>query len=106
MSTDSAEYFENKPNYFRVQLNKQIQFDGYWTVALTEIHIQNWITSKKNSDIFYCSDICEETIVGGKELSLLRYVNLGEKPNSNIIYTAPYYIPIKIGQLQHIAIYI
>lgn len=27
-STDSSDYFDNKPNSYRVQLNKQIQFDG------------------------------------------------------------------------------
>ena len=52
-----------------------------------------------------CCDICEETTIGGKETPLLRRIYLGEKPD-NIIYTLPYYIPVKIGQLQQIGIYI
>ena len=104
-STDSSDYFDNKPNSFRVQLNKQIQFDGYWTVALTEFSSERWNKSKKKSELFVCCDICEETLIGGKETSLLRRVCLGEKPE-NITYALPYYIPVKIGQLQQIGIYI
>lgn len=105
-STDSSEYFDNKSNCFRVQLNKQIQFDGYWTVALTEFSSESWIASKKKkSELFVCCDICEETLIGGKEAPLLRRVYLGEKAE-NITYTLPYYIPVKIGQLQQIGIYI
>lgn len=60
-STDSSEYFENKPNCFRVHLSKQIQFDGYWTVALTEFSTESWTTSNKTkSELFVCCDICEE----------------------------------------------
>lgn len=67
-STDSSEYFENKPNCFRVHLSKQIKFDGYWTVALTEFSTESWTTSNKTkSELFVCCDICEETIIGGKE---------------------------------------
>lgn len=104
-STDSSEYFDNKPNCFRVQLNKQIQFDGYWTVALREFSSESWIASKKKSELFVCCDICEETLIGGKEAPLLRRVYLGGKAE-NITYTLPYYIPVKIGQLQQIGIYI
>ena len=104
-STDSSDYFDNKPNCFRVQLNKQIQFDGYWTVALTEFSSESWSKSKKKSELFVCCDICEETLIGGKEAQLLRRVYLGEKPG-NITYTLPYNIPVKLGQLQQIGIYI
>lgn len=105
-STDSSEYFDNQPNCFRVQLNKQIQLDGYWTVALTEFATESWDPAKKTPEVYICCDICEETIVGGKDLPLLRRVFLGEKLENNIIYTLPYYIPVKIGQLQQICIYI
>lgn len=105
-STDSSEYFDNNPNCFRIHLNKQIQFDGYWTVALTEFTTESWDAAKKTSEVYICCDICEETIVGGKDLPLLRHVYLGEKQENNIIYTLPYYIPVKVGELQQICIYI
>jgi hypothetical protein len=88
-----------------VQLNKQIQFDGYWTVALTEFSSESWNKSKNKSELFVCCDICEETLIGGKEAPLLRRVYLGEKPG-NISYSLPYNIPVKISQLQQIGIYI
>lgn len=105
-STDSSEYFDNQPNCFRVHLNKQIQLDGYWSVALTEFATESWDLVKKTPEVYICCDICEETIVGGKDLPLLRRVFLGEKQENNITYTLPYYIPVKIGQLQQICIYI
>ena len=52
-----------------------------------------------------CCDICEETIVGGKDAPLLRRVCLGQNPE-NIALTVPYYIPVKICELQQICIYI
>jgi hypothetical protein len=86
-------------------LNKQIQFDGYWTVALTEFISECWSKSKNNSELFVCCDIYEETLIGGKEAFLLRRICLGEKPE-NITYALPYYILVKIDQLQQIGRYI
>lgn len=105
-STDSSEYFENKSNCFRIQLNKQVQLDGYWTIGLTEFTTESWNSNKKSQEVFICCDMCEETFVGGKDMPLLRRVYLGEKQETNIIYELPYYIPVKIGQLQQICIYI
>lgn len=105
-STDSSEYFENKPNSFRIQLNKQVQLDGYWTIGLTEFTTESWNSNKKSQEVFICCDMCEETFVGGKDMPLLRRVYLGEKQETNIIYELPYYVPVKIGQLQQICIYI
>ena len=105
-STDSLDYFDNKPNCFRIQLNKQVQLDGYWMVALTEFTTDSWNSNKKLREVFICCDMCEETFVGGKDMPLLRRVYLDEKPETNIIYNLPYYVPVKIGQLQQIYIYI
>lgn len=105
-STDSSEYFEKQPNCFRIQLNKQVQLDGYWTIGLTEFATERWNSNKKSQEVFICCDMCEETFVGGKDMPLLRRVYLGEKQETNIIYELPYYVPVKIGQLQQICIYI
>ena len=105
-STDSSEYFDNKPNCFRIQLNKQVQLDGYWTVSLTEFTTESWDSSKKFQEVFICCDMCEETFVGGKDMPLLRRIYLGEKQEANIIYKSRYYVPVKIGQFQQICIYI
>ena len=105
-SEDSSEYFQNKPNSFTIQLNKQIQFDGYWTVALTEFNVESLLSTSTIHEIFVCCNFCEETIVGSKELPVLRRIYLREKSPGNMIFTFPYYIPMKIGQLQQISLYI
>ena len=104
-STDSEKFFNNTPYFFTVQLNRQIQFDGYWVVALTEFNISNRKVGEfDDTEIFVCCDICQETFVGDKEMPLLRRIKL-EKEN-NIVYTLPYYIPVKISQLQQLQIHI
>lgn len=105
-SEDSSEYFQNNPNNFTTQLNKQIQFDGYWTVALTEFNAESWLSTSKIHEIFVCCNICEETIVGSKEMPLLRRIYLEQKTTGNMIFTLPYYIPVKIAQIQQISLYI
>lgn len=83
-STDSSEYFENKPSCFRIQLNKQVQLDGYWTIGLTEFTTERWKSNKKSQEVFICCDMCEETFVGGKDMPLLRRVYLnGKKGNQH-----------------------
>lgn len=104
-STDSSEYFDNKPEFFRIQLSKQIQLDGYWMVGLTEFTTHSWIHSRKQSEIYVCCDICQEMFIGGKEISLLRRVFLSDKKEDNLIYTNPYYIPLKTRNIHQINIY-
>ena len=105
-SEDSSDYFQNKPNNFTIQLNKQIQFDGYWTVALTEFKVESWLTTSKIQEIFVCCNVCEETIVGSKEMPLLRRIYLEPKTTGHAIFTLPYYVPVKIAQIQQISLYI
>lgn len=83
-----------------------MQLDGYWTIGLTEFTTESWNSNKKSQEVFICCDMCEETFVGGKDMPLLRRVYLGEKQETNIIYELTYYVPVKIGQLQQICIYI
>ena len=106
-STDSSNYFNNSPNNFTVQLNRQVQFDGYWVVAVTDFNIKNYKQNKTNEhEIFLYCDICQETFVGGREIPLLRRIVLNSDQKTNIIFTTPYYIPLKVSQLQQIKIYI
>ena len=107
-STDSKQYFSNTPNIFTVQLNKQIQFDGYWVVALTEFDLKNNHPGSRitNGEIFVCCDICQETFVGGREIPLLRRITLERDKDSNIIFSLPYYISVKVSQIQQIQIYL
>ena len=107
-STDSKQYFSNTPNIFTVQLSKQLQFDGYWVVALTEFNLKNNHLGSRitNGEIFVCCDICQETIVGEREIPLLRRIILERDKDSNIIFSLPYYISVKVSQIQQIQIYL
>ena len=53
-----------------------------------------------------CSDICQDTFVGCAEVPLIRQVYISDNKQENIVYNYPYYIPIKIGNIQQIHIYI
>ena len=104
-STDSPLYHpSNQPDSFRVHLPQPLDLKGVWTVSLLEFSIDTGQTKQQGTlEIFVCSDICEDTIVGEREISLLRRVYLDKQ---NIIYQNPYEVPIKLGQFQDVHVYI
>ena len=74
-----------------------------WTVSLLEFSLDPGQTKQRGlPEVFLCSNICEDTIVG-KELPLIRIVYLEKE---NIIYQCPYEVPIKLGQFQDVHVYI
>lgn len=118
-STDGASLFEkNVPDNFTVQMDRQIKFEGYWTVALTEINITYKASSRRIQDIYVYSDICEESFVGSSEKPLLRRVHMGKESTEQYIvnkhklfqavnvFPMPYYVPVCAGGLNQIHIYI
>lgn len=104
-STDGADFFsDNTPFNFRVKLNRTIQLDGYWVVALTEFTLNQTNSLGKNLYVFF--DICQNSFIGTTEKPLLRRV-LSERQNQrNIIFDNPYYIPVRAGMMEYIHIYI
>lgn len=104
-SDDGKSFYPNNTSYdFRIKLNRTLQFDGYWVVALTEIRISE--KAQKDVELFVCSDLCQDSFVGSSEQPLLRRVFYEDVKNSNIIYTQPYYVPVKLTDVQQIRIYI
>lgn len=104
-SDDGKSFFPNNTSYnFRIKLNRTLQFDGYWVVALTEIKISE--VDQKDEELFVCSDICQDSFVGTSEQSLLRKIFFEEVNGKNVIYDNPYYVPVKLGDVQQIHIYI
>ena len=100
-STDSQSVNPfNKPWDFRVRLPTPLALVGYWTVELTEFHNQD---STKKEMFVYCS-ICDDSIVGEKQVPLLRRIY--SEVNTNIIFTAPYQIPLRSTDLTDIHLYI
>ena len=104
-STDSPLYHpSNQPDSFRVHLPKPLILNGVWTVSLLEFSLDPGQTEQRGlPEIFVCSDICEDTIVGEREMPLIRRVYLDKQ---NIIYQYPYEVPIKLGQFQDVHVYI
>lgn len=71
-STDSsAFYINNKPYDFHVHLPRPLTLNGQWSVSLLETYLPS---SEYATDVYIYSNLCEDTIVGDKELPLLRRV--------------------------------
>lgn len=104
-STDSALFHpSNQPYSFRIHLPRPLDLKGVWTVSLLEFSLDPGKTNQQGfPEVFVCSNICEDTIVGDRELPLLRRVYLDKE---NIIYQSPYEVPVKLGQFQDVHVYI
>lgn len=99
-------YPNNKPHDFRVHLSTPISLTGYWTVSLLEICIERGQAFKyPTTELFVFSNLCDNTVLGGHDVPLLRRVWLKDK-KENIIYQVPYNVPLRIGQFQDVHIYI
>ena len=101
-SSDSLDlYGNNKPYDFHVHLPRPLTLTGYWTVSLLEI----CMFSNKRKDVYIYSNLCEDTIVGDKELPLLRRVYL-KRSSPNEIFIYPYEVPTRLGQVHDVHVYI
>ena len=91
---------DNQPWDFRVRLPAPLPLVGYWTVELTEFYTDNVI----DKEIYVYCGVCDDTIVGEKQVPLLRRIYLEDKKNT--IFTTPYQVPLRIADLSDIHIYI
>ena len=99
-STDSnVKYVNNTAYDFRVQLPRPIHLQGHWTVSLTELQIP----LNNNNPLLICTDLCENSIIGEKELPVLRRVIPKLK---SIEFAHHYVIPVRVKHFQTIRIYI
>jgi hypothetical protein len=82
-SYDGKDFFPNNISHnFFVKLNRALQFDGYWVVALTEIGTSE---RAQKDQLFVYSDICQDSFVGSSEQPLLRRI-FYEDVNDKILY--------------------
>lgn len=113
-SSDDATLFDNTPHDFNVQLDKQTIIEGNWVVALTEIKVIYTGTIKQVKDLYVYTDVCTGSIVGKSERPLLRRVHIDTNNTSktsktlsaNIVFDTPYYVPVRVKELDQIRIYI
>lgn len=91
-SDDGKMYYpDNRPFDFRIKLNRQIQLEGYWVMAMTEI---SSVERGSQKELYVYSDICQDTFIGDTEQPLLRRITFNNKDSNNIIFENPYYIPL------------
>ena len=100
-------YPNNTPYDFLVQLSTPISLAGYWSISLLEFSIDRGQVPKKypTAEVFVFSNLCDNTILAGREVPLLRRVWL-EDDKRNVIYKLPYDVPLRMGQFQEVHIYI
>lgn len=103
-SKDIAKLHSNNTAYdFRVTLPRPLCLLGYWVVALTEFTVHDGEIAKP-TELYVCSDLCDDSVVGGNEVPLLRRVY--HEKDGNTIFSTPYDVPLRIGQLHDIHVYI
>ena len=99
-------YPNNKPHDFRVHLSTPVSLTGYWTVSLLEIGIERGQGyTFPTSELFVYANLCDNTVLGGHDVPLLRRVWVKDN-KQNIIYHMPYDVPLRMGQFQDVHIYI
>ena len=101
-SSDSQQVYNgNTPHDFMVHLPKPLYLQGHWTISLLEFNLS---VATPQPELYVCSNLCQDSIVGDRELPLLRLVNL--KMAENIIYNYPYQVPLRLGEFQDVRVYI
>lgn len=104
-SEDSLNFFpQNNPYQFRSQLSSPLQLSGLWKVAIVETDIS---TSFSRTDSIYIhSNICDNSLVHGQSVPLLRRLMFTEPGNWSTILAEPHYIPVKNSDIYDIDIFI
>ena len=103
-------YPDNIVNDFRVRLNNPLTLcNGFWKVALCEIHIVNILLDPVLTDdvpIFLQVefDSCEGILVDGNPSRALRLIPY--EINLRTIFTCPFYVPVQTGYIDscHISV--
>lgn len=91
-------YRDNKPYKFKIKLRQPLKLPGVWTIALTEITINE--DNKQEDTLCIYSNICGESIINGVNAALLRRIVVNNSRNT--IFTAPYYIPVIKSEINEI----
>ena len=86
LSNDSLRYFEtNRPWHFTCVLPETLHLDGRWYVGLVEIEYTHKVTKQDRPlHLTFSTDICKDTILGGKKGNLLRYIPFTGKSGKRV----------------------
>ena len=98
-SDQNLDYYpDNKPCNFKIKLRQNIELNGFWKIALTEITLGEG--NKKDDTLYIYSNICGESFINGVNLPLLRRVVVNN--NRNTIFTSSYYVPVVKSEISEI----
>ena len=88
-SNDCLDYFpDNNAKLFRVKLAEHLNLQMQWECALVDVIVP---ASYLDKNVYFCSNICAESMVGGIKMPLLRAVYEGHV-NGEILQ--PFYTPV------------
>ena len=107
-SDDSDDIFmDNKPYDFTTQIPFFMNMDSSWEIALAQITIEG-IPDESLRQLFVCSNLVEESIVGCSQLRILRRILLNQSSTSreNEIFISPFFIPVCLRSSNLVRIYI
>lgn len=79
LSSDDGKNISKITNHLILGLNSTNFYNLKDTGWLTELSTTEWDETRKTHELYVCSDICQDTFIGEKEVSLLRRVYLGDK---------------------------
>ena len=102
-SDDStAKHKDNTPYDFRADLPRPICLEGDWAISLTEVTLQN--NPSEAQGLLICTNLCTDTIIGERELPLLRRVYTDS--TNTYSFSHIHEIPVRLKQFQMVHVYI
>ena len=84
---------------FKLELTKwlQLHVSRDWIIELTEFYATN-VPRNANKELYVYCNVCETSLVGEVERSLLRHVFL--ENNKNQIFLRPYEVPLRFWDIR------
>lgn len=99
-SSDSLNYFpKNSPRDFTIELNKELNLEGNWKMAILDI----WLESSKRDYLNICCDISEPS--HAQDCPIVRRLWAGEGEIEER-FSFPYYLPVHTKSLKRFRTYI
>lgn len=99
-SDDSVQYFPDNLVYkFKVHLHLPLTLRGLWKCGLVEFHAEVQTpaksSQKRDQAVYVFSDLCQGSILGGSEQTLLRRLESNTKTGWHYVFENAFYLPIK-----------
>ena len=95
----------NTRYHFRVKLTQRLTFDGFWVVSLMELNFGKLDMSKvKDPYVDVLCNLCDSSLVGETQLSLLRRIDLRQGPTYS--FGTEMCMRVKLKETDNIELYL